>query len=406
MEDASYDLIVFGASSFVGKLLCHYLNSLDEAPPLRWAIAGRSREKLAALRAELGNPPLDILLADAHDEAALQTLCRACRLVVSTVGPYALYGETLVKVCAHSGTDYCDLTGEAQWIARMIETYQQAAQASGARIVHCCGFDSIPSDLGVLYTQQHALHRLGEYCRDIDMQVVSAKGGLSGGTVASLMNLIAELRRDPALKQKMTNPYLLCAPADKRPKQPFVTGPTRHKASGKWLAPFMMAAINSKVVLRSNALLNHRYGADFRYCEAVATGRGMRGRLAAFSVTAGLAAMMVGGSLRPTRWLMSRFLLPTAGEGPSPKQQQEGYFKLRFYGTTPAGKRIATAFYGERDPGYGATARMLGQAALCLLRDDVDPDHKGGFWTPASLLGNALLNRLQCHAGIHLRIIE
>lgn len=404
MEEANYDLIVFGATSFVGKLLCRYLSQVEETPPLRWAMAGRSQQKLDALRGELGQPDLDILVADAADEAALLALCRSTRLVVSTVGPYALYGETLVKCCASSGTDYCDLTGEAQWIARMIEGYQAQARESGARMVHCCGFDSIPSDLGVLYTQQHALHRLGEYCNEIRMQVVSAKGGFSGGTVASLMNLIDEVRRDPSLKKKMIDPYLLSERPATPVRQPYVSGPTFDPVSGKWLAPFMMAAINSKIVLRSNALLDYRYREDFRYSEAMATGRGLKGRMSAWTVTGSLAGMMIGGGFPPTRWLMNRFLLPAPGEGPSPKQQEEGYFKLRFYGATPSGQRIATEFYGDRDPGYGATARMLGQAALCLLRDDLNT--AGGFWTPASLLGNALLDRLQKHVGIQLRILD
>ncbi|AKH68149.1 hypothetical protein IMCC21906_00456 [Spongiibacter sp. IMCC21906] len=405
MTDHRYDLIVFGASSFVGKILCRYLSDIDEQPPLRWAIAGRSAEKLTALKAELGREDLPSLIADADDEVALRSLCEQSRVIVSTVGPYALYGSPLVKVCVETGTDYCDLTGEAQWIRRMLDEHEEAAKASGARIVHCCGFDSIPSDLGVLFTQQHALHRLGEYCEQINMRVFAAKGGFSGGTVASMMNLIDETKQDPTLRKKLANPYLLCH-TDNATRQTNTNGPKYDEASGGWIAPFVMAAINTRVVQRSNDLLGHRYGKGFRYDEAMYTGKGVKGRFNAWSVYGGLAGVMLGSNIKPGRWLLERFLLPAPGDGPTPDQQKNGFFKLRFYGTTPAGNTIITQVSGDRDPGYGSTGKMLGQAAICLARDDLGPNAGGGFWTPASLLSDPLLARLEAHAGLEFSIQE
>ena len=221
MNTKPHDIVVFGATGFVGKLLCRYLATLGSSSKLKWAAAARSREKLEALRHFLG--PVPLLIADGREERSIAAMCAKARVVVSTVGPYALYGEPLIKACSELGADYCDLTGEPQWIRRMLDRYEASAKASGARIVHCCGFDSIPSDLGVHFLQKHALQRFGRYCTHIKMRVRNVRGGVSGGTVASLMNALKEAAEDPAVRQALLSPYLLCPrgkPAGHPSRQP------------------------------------------------------------------------------------------------------------------------------------------------------------------------------------------
>lgn len=409
MTAPAHDIVVFGATSFVGQILCRYLvDSFGVGGELRWAIAGRSETKLGALKQALGADVagLPTLIADAADESALRGMCEGTRVVVSTVGPYALHGEPLVKACAESGTDYCDLTGEVQWIRRMIDRHEAAAKASGARIVHCCGFDSIPSDMGVWFLQREAQSRFGAPCTRVKMRVRGMRGGFSGGTVASLMNVVKEVGKDPALRRELANPYSLCPKGHPtKARQPQVRTATFDNDFKAWTAPFVMAAINTRVVQRSNALSGLSYGKTFVYDEAVLTGRGLSGRLKASAMSAGLGGFMVASALPPSRWVLERFVVPKPGEGPSPKEQETGFFDLRFHGTTARGQPLRAKVTGDRDPGYGSTAKMLGQAAVCLARD-VPDDAEGGFWTPSTLLGQALLPRLQEHAGLGFEILD
>lgn len=410
MSTPSHDLIVFGATSFVGQILARYLAEHYGAHgSLKWAIAGRSEQKLAALRNSLGLAvgKVPLLVADAADEDALRRLCRSTRVVASTVGPYALHGEPLVKVCAETGTDYCDLTGEVQWIRRMIGAYEAAARKSGARIVHCCGFDSIPSDLGVHFLQQQARKRFGAPCTTVKMRVKAMRGGLSGGTAASMVNAVKEAVADPALRRELANPYAIC-PDGYAPgvRQPNVTSAEYDADFEAWVAPFVMAAINTRVVQRSNALSKQAYGEDFRYDEAMLMGHGLKGRAAATGMTAGLGGFMVAAALPPTRWALERFALPAPGEGPSAEQQRKGFFDLRFLGTTADGRKLRVKVTGDRDPGYGSTAKMLGQAAACLAQDFADSGRNGGFWTPATMFGDKLIERLVAHAGLTFEVID
>jgi short subunit dehydrogenase-like uncharacterized protein len=404
MSIRSLDVIAFGATSFVGKILCrHLLDLFGTHGELKWAAAGRSKAKLEALRDSLGVKAgeLPLIVADAADEASLRKLCASTRVVVSTVGPYALYGEPLLKACAESGTDYCDLTGEVQWIRRMVQRYEATARKSGARIVHCCGFDSIPSDMGVHFLQRQSMSRFGAPCARVKMRVKVMRGGLSGGTVASLMNVVKEAAADPALRKELADPYSLC-PAGDAPKvpQPALATAAFDADFGAWIAPFVMSAINTRIVHRTNALLEQGYGADFVYDEAVLMGRGLRGRLAAAVMAAGLSGFMFAGALGPLRAALERFVLPKPGEGPSPQVQRKGSFDLRFVGTTADGRRIRTKVTGDRDPGYGSTGKMLGQAAACLALDIDKAATHGGFWTPATIFGDLLIQRLIDHAGL------
>lgn len=410
MASTRFDLVVFGATSFVGQILARYLlEQYGVSGELRWAIAGRSQARLDELLQSLGPTAagLPTLVADAADEAALAKLCATTRVVASTVGPYALYGEPLVKVCAASGTDYCDLTGEVQWIRRMIDRYEPQARRSGARIVHCCGFDSIPSDLGVHFLQAEARARYGQPLTRVKLRVRAMRGGFSGGTVASLLNVVKEASGNKALRKELANPYSLCPPGlASGIRQPSVKSAQFDKDFSAWTAPFVMSAINTRIVQRSNALSKHAYGRDFVYDEAVLTGRGLKGRLAATSMSVGLGGFMVAVAMPPARRLLERFALPAPGEGPSPEQQLKGFFDLRLFGRTADGRILRAKVTGDRDPGYGSTAKMLGQAAACLAFDVPKDARPGGFWTPATLLGDALITRLRAHSGLGFDILD
>lgn len=405
MTDANLDIIVYGATSFVGQIITRHMHERFADGSIRWAIAGRSLAKLQSVSDAIGLSGIELIVADAADEAALRQMCARTRVVMSTVGPYALYGSLLVQVCATSGTHYCDLTGEPQWIRRMQARHEADAKASGARIVHCCGFDSIPSDLGVHFLQRHAVQRFGQPCEKIAMRVVSMKGGASGGTIASMINMVKEAVGDADLRRELKDPYSLCPPGHQFSVPQREVKIAHDEASGGWIAPFIMEAINARVVHRSNALSGNSYGTGFRYEEAVVTGEGARGRTTARATSWGLNALMLGLAVPPVRWLLETAVLPKPREGPSEKAQLEGGFDIVFRGTTAKGETIACRVTGDRDPGYGSTAKMLSQAAACLARDVAD-DVPGGFWTPATLLGDKLIERLQADAGLTFELLE
>ena len=407
--NAQHHLIVFGATSFVGQILSRYLYQRHGAGgALSWALAGRSQSKLRELRDQLGAgaAALPLIVADAADEAALMAMCQRTRVVVSTVGPYALYGSPLVKVCAETGTDYCDLTGEVQWISRMIKAHEATAKKTGARIVHCCGFDSMPSDLGVHFLQQQAQQRFGQPCTQVRLGIKSLRGGFSGGTVASLMNAVQESIQDPAVRKLMANPYAVCPDEGASGvRQANVSFAEYDPDARSWLAPFVMAGINTRIVHRSNALLGHAYGRDFRYDEAMLTGPGFAGRARAMSVAIGMGGFISLAVIPPTRWLLEKFVVPKPGEGPSPESQEKGGYDYRFIGKTADGKMLRVKVTGDRDPGYGSTAKMLGEAAACLALDIAKGDRAGGFWTPATVFGDRLIQRLVAHAGLTFDVL-
>ena len=405
---ANFDVVVFGATSFVGQILTRYLwDRHGLTGEIRWAIAGRSAAKLAELKAGLGDAAreLPVILAEAHDEASLQALCAQTRVVVSTVGPYALYGSELVKVCAESGTDYCDLTGEPQWIARMLTQHEAAAQRSGARIVHCCGFDSLPSDLGTYFLQAQSQAQFQAPCSRVKLRVKAMRGTFSGGTVASMMEMLREVGKDRSILKVLKNPYAFCA-QQLKVRQPNPSAVSFDDDAKSWQVPFIMAAINTKVVHRSNALQGHRYGEHFCYDETQLTGNGVKGRLAAIAFASGLGGFMAAAALAPTRNLLERFVVPKPGEGPSPKAQREGYYDIRLFGKTDAGQSLVVKVTGDRDPGYGSTGKMLGEAATCLAMDVSKSDRAGGFWTPATVMGDVLIPRLIQHAGLSFSVIS
>lgn len=408
-----YDLIVFGATSFVGQITCQYLSdNYSQNNPIKWAIAGRSQSKLESVKQTIDLPDLPTIVADANDQGDIDKLAQSCKVVIATVGPYDLFGEPMLKACAENGTDYVDLTGEPQWIHAMLAKYEDAAKQSGARIVNCCGFDSIPSDLGVFFLQEQAHQKFGGYCEQVNTRVKRMKGGASGGTVASMLNVIKQASKNPKLRKLLANPYALCPPDHGFTVYQSNLSHAKYDAlSESWIAPFIMASINTRIVHRSNALFNKRYGSHFLYDEAMMTGKELKGSLMGWGVTAALSGLVIGAALPPTRWLLENTILPKPGEGPSPKEQKNGFFDFRIYGHLKASQddegstpTIVIKVTGDRDPGYGSTAKMLSEAALCLSQDISHDQVSGGFWTPASAMGKALIKRLEDNAGLTFEV--
>jgi short subunit dehydrogenase-like uncharacterized protein len=384
------DIVVFGATGFVGKLTAEHL--AEHAPEgVRIGIGGRSEEKLARVKSELGKD-WPTIVADSSDAAQLKALAERCRVVATTVGPYRKYGMPLVEACANAGTDYIDLTGEPLFIRDSIDRCHARAEASGARIVHCCGFDSIPSDLGVWLLHQEA----GEL-EDTTLVVRAMKGGPSGGTLDSMKGMLDEAKADSAARRLLGDPYGLSPDRSAEPDlgdESDVRLPVEDKEVGEWLGPFVMAAINTRVVRRSNALQEWNYGRRFRYRETTAMGPGIAGRAKGFAVSGGLGAALGAMTLGPTRALLDKFL-PKPGEGPSAEARAKGFFKIETHARTPTGERYVARISAQGDPGYAATAVMFGEAALCLARDrDRLPD-RAGVLTPATAMDGALVDRLR-----------
>ena len=402
-----FDIVVWGATGFTGSLVAEYLLDTHGADGgIRWALAARDGEKLAALKDSLGGgaAALPTIIADSNDEASLDALTRRTRVVITTVGPYAKYGSALVAACVRNATHYCDLAGEAQWIQKMIDEYHDAAAQSGARIVHCCGFDSVPSDLSVWFLQQQAKARFGNYCGEVTMLVKAMKGGASGGTYASMINIIRESRADRSVARALANPYTLNPPGEREgPERRDQKSAEFDAASGLWTAPFVMAGINTRVVRRSHALQGFPYGRDFSYHEAVIAGSGTAGRVKANILTAGIGAFVTAAAFDLSRSALERFVLPEPGEGPDKEARENGFFDLRTFGRLEDGTVVRGKTTGDRDPGYGSTSKMLSECALCLAQDDLQSP--GGILTPAVAMGDALLARLTQNAGLTFEIL-
>ncbi len=404
MTQRPFDLVLFGASGFTGRLVAEYLLQREGAAgPLRWALAGRSPARLAELRRELGAPEsLPLLQADAGDAAALAALVAQARVVITTVGPYQLHGEALASACAEAGTDYADLCGEPLWMARMIPLLQPLAERSGARILFSCGFDSIPFDLGVLYLQEQARERLGAICPEVHGLVRVIKGTASGGTLASGMETFEAMARDPQLARLQADPFAL-TPGFRGPAQPEGERAAFDDWAQAWTGPFVMATINTKNVHRSNALRGHPWGRDFVYSERLWTGTGPAGerRARRLARQSRLQNALLG--FAPTRALLRRFVLAKPGEGPDAAARERGRYELLFIGRTSRGQVLRAVVKGDRDPGYGSTSKMISEAALCLL-DTGRQQTPGGVWTAGAALGLALQRRLEQRAGLSFEI--
>jgi short subunit dehydrogenase-like uncharacterized protein len=395
-----FDVIVWGATGFAGRLVAESMARLDT--PGRWAMAGRNGAKLEQVRSEIAaevpnaaNVPL--LEANADDSASVEALAAKTRVVATTVGPYGLYGKNLLAACVHQGTDYCDLTGEAPFIRWAIDEFHETAKTSGTRIVPTCGFDSIPSDLGVFFLTEQARER-GRKLAEVRGFVTDTKGGASGGTIASMMLISDMMMKDPAIGRLMQDPYALSPDRarDLDTDEEDRLTPRFDVALDHWVAPWVMGSINTRVVRRSNALMGHAYGRHFRYTEELMMPLGRLGFVPAAAVTGGLMTGLTLLALAPTRKLLSRFL-PAPGEGPSKEARESGRFSLRFLGRLEGDEKptLAVRVRGRGDPGYLATSRMLAQSALSLAFDPVRPGFEGGILTPATAMGMQLIERLR-----------
>jgi short subunit dehydrogenase-like uncharacterized protein len=375
--NAEFDLIVYGASGYTGRLVAEHLaKRYGVGGEVTWAMAGRSAAKLAEVRDEIGAPAeTPLVVADAADPASLKAMVGRAKAIITTVGPYQLYGSELVAACAAAGTDYLDLCGEPNWMRQMIEAHEAQAKASGARILFSCGFDSIPFELGVFFCEETAKAKLGGPVPRVKGRVRAIQGGLSGGTAASGAATMAAIQKDPSLLAVMMSPFGL-TPGFEGPPQPPGNGPGEDPDVGP-VAPFMMAVINTKNVHRSNLLMGHPYGKDFVYDE-----------------------MTVGGPSGPATYTDIGSLPgggPKPGEGPTKAEREAGYYDLLFIGVAPDGRQVRVSVKGDKDPGYGSTSKMLAETAICLVRA---PDVAGGVWTPGAALQGRLVERLQANAGL------
>lgn len=386
MTDREFDIIVYGATGFTGRLVAEYMQQ-QYGRSVNWAMAGRSAEKLSQVRDEMAiDAATPLVCADADNAAELAAMVARTKVMITTVGPYQLYGSPVVAACVAAGTDYVDLSGEPGWMYEMINAHDAAAKTSGARIVHSCGFDSIPFDLGVYYLQQAAQQKFDQPCNQIRTRVRAMNGEFSGGTAASLGATMAAVGKNPDLLGVLINPFSL-ANGHQGPDQPADNAPYEDEATGQWVAPFIMAAINTKNVHRSNALLGHAYGEDFLYDEMMVCGPGDEGKAMAEFVA--------------TNNPLEGDDVPQPGEGPSKESREAGNYDVLFIGTTAAGARIEAAVGGDMDPGYGSTSKMLAESAMCLLQDC---DIGGGVYTPAPAMGDKLIKRLVDNAGLYFRM--
>lgn len=388
MASSKFDIVVYGATGFTGQLVAEYLAAHYKGDGnLKWAMAGRSRDKLATVRDAIGAPAdTPLIVADASDPASLKAMVGQAKSVISTVGPYQLYGSDLLAACVEAGVDYFDLCGEPLWMRQMIETHEAAAKASGARIVFSCGYDSVPFELGVFYAQEEAKKAFGAPANRVKGRVRAMKGTLSGGTAASMKATFVATARDLSLVVLLRNPFAL-TPGFEGPKQPPGNKPIFDEELNSWTAPFVMATINTRNVHRSNVLMGFPYGRDFVYDEMVLTGPGEKGEETAKRAAAAINAEKMGPSSGPK-----------PGEGPSKEERESGHYDLLFVAFAPDGRQARAAVKGDRDPGYGSTSKMISECAICLLRDT--PEVPAGIWTPGAAMGHKLIKRLVDHAGL------
>jgi len=385
-SSSKFDIVVYGATGFTGQLVAEYLAShYRDDKQLKWAMAGRSMDKLKSVRDAIGAPAdTPLIVADAGDVASLKAMIDQTRSVVTTVGPYLLYGNDLVAACAASGTDYFDLCGETPWMRRMIDAHQATAQRSGARIIFSCGYDSLPFELGVFCCQEAAKKVLGAPVSRVKGRIRAMKGTFSGGTAASGRALFEAAAKDPDLLALMRDPFAL-TPGFQGPKQPPGNKPMFDDDLQVWVTPFFMANINTRNVHRSNMLMGFPYGRDFVYDEMQIAGVGEEGEAMAKRILAANNKMATSAGPKP-------------GEGPSKEERENGMYDLLFVGLAPDGKQARASVKGDRDPGYGSTSKMITECAVCLLRDA--PEVAGGIWTPGAAMGHKLIKRLVDHAGL------
>ena len=383
-----FDVVIFGATGFTGKLVAEYFQTqYGNDNNVKWAIAGRNETKLQNVKADLGiSDNVASLVVDSEDEVALDTLTKRTSVVLTTVGPYQIYGEKLLAACVNNGTGYTDLCGEPAWMHQMINKYEAKAKETGSSIVFSCGFDSVPFDLGVYFLQQHAKKQTGHAIEYVKGRVRKMQGTFSGGTAASLKATMVAAHKDKSVMSALRDPFSL---ADSSQSCPQPDGNTPHfdESLNSWAAPFIMAAINTKNVHRSNYLSNFAYGKNFKYDEMMLTGPGEKGETIAHHVAQDKSLSSDDG--------------PKPGEGPSKEERENGFYDVMFIGTAINGETLAVSVKGDKDPGYGSTSKMISESALCLCKD---VSLSGGFYTPAVALGDKLITRLSEKAGLTFTI--
>ncbi|MBW7968927.1 saccharopine dehydrogenase NADP-binding domain-containing protein [Bradyrhizobium sp. BR 10289] len=386
MSSAKFDIVVYGATGFTGQLVAEYLTKHYKTDnSLKWAMAGRSLGKLKAVRDAIGAPGnTPLIVADASDAASLKAMAEQTMSVITTVGPYQLYGEELLAACVATGTDYFDLCGEPIWMRQMIDKYEAGAKESGARIVFSCGFDSVPFELGTFFVQEEARRVFGAPAARVKGRVRDMRGTLSGGTAASAKATFDAVAKDISLVAILNDPFAL-TPGFTGPKQPRGNKPLLEEDLQSWAAPFMMALINTRNVHRSNMLMGFPYGQDFVYDEMVLTGPGEKGEANAKRVMAANAEKTGPNAPKP-------------GEGPSKEERENGLFNLLYVAIAPDGRMVRAGVTGDRDPGYGSTSKMISECAICMLRDTTDV--AAGFWTPGAAMQHKLIKRLRDNAGL------
>lgn len=382
-EQREFDIIVYGATGYTGRLVAEYLTRKSG---LKWAMAGRSAGKLTEVRDLIGAPAdTPFVIADAADPASLDAMTKRTKVVLTTVGPYQLYGNELVAACVANGTDYTDLCGEPAWMRQKIDQHDAAAKASGSRIVFSAGFDSIPFDLGVLMLQKHCVDSFGAPAPRVKGRVRAMKGTFSGGTAASLKATMAAAAKDPAVIAYLTNPFSL-AGGFEGPAQPAGNKPEYDAALDSWATSFVMAPINTKNVHRTNALLGHAFGTNFVYDEMMLTGPGEQGEAMAKHVA---STPMMGGADDPK-----------PGEGPSKEERETGFYDVLFVAEYPDGRTARLSVKGDKDPGYGSTSKMISETAIALC----ETSGAGGVTTPGAALGEKLVERLEKYAGLQFTV--
>jgi short subunit dehydrogenase-like uncharacterized protein len=386
MSSAKFDIVVYGATGFTGQLVAEYLTThYKNDKTLKWAMAGRSLGKLKSVRDAIGAPGnTPLIVADASDAASLKAMVEQTMSVITTVGPYQLYGEELLAACVATGTDYFDLCGEPVWMRQMIDKYEGEAKESGARIVFSCGYDSVPFELGTFFVQEEARRVFGAAASRVKGRVRDMRGTLSGGTTASGRATFEAVARDLSLVAILNDPFAL-TPGFTGPKQPKGNKPFVEEDLQSWAAPFAMALINTRNVHRSNMLMGFPYGKDFVYDEMVLTGPGEKGEANAKLVMAANAGKTGPGAPKP-------------GEGPSKEERENGLFDLLYVAIAPDGRMVRAGVTGDRDPGYGSTSKMISECAICMLRDTTDV--AAGFWTPGAAMQHKLIKRLRDNAGL------
>ena len=387
-DQKKYDFVIYGASGFTGKLVVEYaLSKYLDANSISWALAGRNIEKLNNLKKDLNIPDqIDILEVDSTNQQSIDNLVGSTKCVLTTVGPYQLYGEKIIRTCISSGTDYVDLCGEPGWMHKIISECSDDAKKSGSRIIFSCGFDSIPFDLGVLFAQEETMSRYNKYASSIRGRVRGMNGEFSGGTAASMKATMSSLKTNPELLNVLINPHALCE-GFQGPQQADDSKPVYDEELETWVAPFFMAPINTKNIHRSNKLMNHIYGDDFQYNEMWISGPGDQGKSAAKVIA---SANPIGGEDAPK-----------PGEGPSREKRENGNYDILFCADIN-NEVVKVSVSGDMDPGYGSTSKMITESAVCLVKEA--DDLPGGIYTPASSLGIKLIKRLEDNAGLTFRV--